>query len=298
MLNPDTGCHAPLTNGIIREMSDLIPEHLTWLKAGGRSKRTVHDRKRVLEHADAHLPWGLDEANGKEFATYLSQWTGWTLHTYDYHLRGFTRWGVRAGELITDQMLNLARPPEGNRIPHPCTDDEIAQALTAPEHPWRRAIMLASYAGLRCCEIVTAHRRDIADGALRVKGKGNKVRVVPLAEPLVHELRDAKGLLCVGGRGQELSAQDLTAMQRAVWRRIGLDDEFRLHRCRHWFATRLLDGGADLRVVQELLGHASIHSTQGYTAVAVGRMQSAVTRLPNVTIGAVSTRPDRTTEAA
>jgi site-specific recombinase XerD len=298
MSSDETGCHQPLTHGSIREMSDLIPEHLTWFKAGGASKRTVDDRKRVLEHADARLPWGLDEANQPEFAAYLSQWTGWTLHTYHYHLRGFTRWGVREGHLIADPMANIPRPPEGSRIPNHCSDEELTLALTAPEQPWRRAVMLAAYAGLRCCEIVAAQRKHICDGALRVKGKGGKVRVIPLAALLVDELHGATGLLCVGARGKELSAQDLTQMQRAVWRRIGLDDEFRLHRCRHWFATRLLDNGADLRVVQELLGHASIHSTQGYTAVSVNRLAAAVTRLPNVTIDPARDRVDRTTEAA
>jgi site-specific recombinase XerD len=269
---------------MIPEMSDLIPKHLIWLRAGGRSVRTISARKRVLEHADNALPWGIDEADATELATYLSHWTGWTLHTYDYHLRGFTRWGVRVGALVTDHMLNLSRPPEGNRIPHPCTDEEIARALAAPRQPWRRAVMLASYAGLRCCEIVTARRQDIADGALRVTGKGGKVRIVPLAAPLLEELHGATGLLCVGARGGTLTAQDLTQMQRAVWRRLGLDDEFRLHRCRHWFATRLLEHGADIRVVQELLGHASLHSTQGYTAVTSERKRAAVDllRLPRM----------------
>lgn len=266
-------------------MSDLLPAHLTWLRAAGRSARTIAARRRVLIHADEHLPWGLDEADDGELATYLAHtgWSAWTRHTYHVHLSGYYRWAARAGHLTLDPMLMLPRPPEGPRIPNPLTNHELRHALGAPDQPWRRALMLAAYAGLRCCEIVTVQRKDYNEGRLRVVGKGGKVRIVPVAAPLARELATAPpGLLCVGVRGKALTAQMLTQMQRPVWRRMGLPDEFRLHRGRHWFATRLLEGGADIRIVQQLLGHASLHSVQGYTAVVEPRMVSAVAVLPDV----------------
>jgi len=265
-------------------MSDLIPLHLQWMKAKGQSKRTMEDRKRVLVHANAQLPWGLDDADPAEIAAYLGQWSGWTLHTYHVHLAGYYRWGCRVGHHALDPMLTLDRPPEGPRVPNPCSTAELQTALAGPEQPWRRAILLAAYAGLRCCEIVSVRRQDIADDrGLRIVGKGGRVRVVPVADPLWAEIEDApKGLLCVGARGAPLTAQMLTQMQRAVWRRLGLPDEFRLHRARHWFATNLLDGGADIRHVQELLGHASLHSTQGYTKVTARRLAGAVALLPRL----------------
>lgn len=265
---------------------DLVPAHLEWLQAAGHAETTIRARQRVLTHADNHLPEGLAEASEAEIITYKATagWSKWTRHTYDGHLRGFYAWGVHAGHLILDPMLYIPRPKQGDRTPNPCTDGELLVALTAPIQPWRMAIMLAMYAGLRCCEIVTTERRDIINGRLRIRGKGGKVRWVPVAGPLWREIEHAPpGLLCVGAsRGQQLSPQMLTQMQRAVWRRLGLDDAFRLHRARHWFATSLLEAGVDVRVVQELLGHASLQSTQGYMAVTSARMVGAIQMLPDV----------------
>jgi len=283
-------------------MSDLLPDYEKWLRAAGRADKTITARLRLLNHADQHLPWGLDQADESEIINYTAaaDWSPWTRHTYDGHLRGCYRWALAAGRITLDPMLHIPKPRQGDRTPNPCGDDELALALTAPPMPWRRALLLAMYAGLRCCEIVTVRRQDIVDGRMRVHGKGGKVRIVPVGPQLWAEIEHAPpGLLCIGARGRPLTAQMLTQMQRPVWRRLGLPDEFRMHRGRHWFATRLLEAGVDIRVVQVLLGHASLHSTEGYTQVVDRRKADAVTRLPDVQApGPVSTRPGRTAEAA
>jgi len=295
---------------------DLIPAHIQWMRAtGNHAKTTIKARERFLAHADAHLDWGIAEANEAEIidykATHADVWKPWTKHTYDSHFRGFFDWGVQCGKLHENPMLRIPKPRQGDRTPNPCTRAELLVALTAPGQPWRMAVMLAAYAGLRCCEIVTAAREDIVNGRLRILGKGGKVRWVPVAGPLLREIeqidrppvvvggRARVTLLCVGAsRGQPLTPQMLTQMQRPVWRRMGLNDEFRLHRCRHWFATSLLEAGADLRVVQELMGHASLLSTQGYLLVTSVRMAAAVDLLPEVELGPVGARPEPTAEAA
>lgn len=285
-------------------MSDLIDAHVRWLKATGQhSEATIRDRERLLRHADAHMPWGLDQADESEIISYKTDtagWSQWTKHTYDGHLRMFYRWGVDEGLLTLDPMTRLPKPREGQRLPNPCTDAELRIALTAPPMPWRRAVMLAGYAGLRCCEIVTCRRQDATDGRLRVKGKGGKERMVPIAGPLWAEIESAPpGLLCIGAQGKPLTPGLLTQMQRPIWRRLGLSDDFRMHRLRHWFATRLLEGGADIRVVQKLLGHASLASTEGYTAVIDRRTAAAVDTLPDVEEpGPSASRPGPTAEAA
>lgn len=267
-------------------MTDLIASHLTWLRAAGRSTSTIRDRRRALLHADRTLPWGLDESDEDEIAAYLAndEWATWTRYTYWGHLAGFYAWAATRRYLTLDPMADMPRPKQGQVIPKPCTDAELALALTAPAQPWRTAVMLAAYAGLRCGEIANARREDIVDFRLRVLGKGGKVRVVPISDHLWPAIAEVKSGHLVTRKGEPITPAQLTRDQRSAFRRLGLPDSFHLHGARHWFATRVLQSGADIRVVQELLGHASLQTTQGYTAVTDERMAAAVRRLSQIRI--------------
>lgn len=269
-------------------MSDLIPRHLEHLEGAGKSPRTVADRKRLLEHADACLPYGLDEAHYDEIAAYLanSAWSTWTRSTYWSHLRGYYRWAVKVGELTLDPMGLLDRPPAGECLPDPVTDDELALALhRSPAQPWGMAIMLAAYAGLRCCELVRLRREDVTVNDLRVRvGKGRRAAVIPTSPILWAYLQGRpRGLLVTSVTGLAMSAHYLASNQRRLhWERIGLA-EVHLHRFRHWYGTTLLRLGADLRTVQELMRHRSIISTQGYTLIVSEQRSQAIATLPSVT---------------
>ncbi|HEX6869831.1 MAG TPA: tyrosine-type recombinase/integrase [Micromonosporaceae bacterium] len=273
-------------------MSDLIPRHLTWLRAAGRSERTVHDRRRLLEHADARLPYGIDDADAEEWAAYLAsrRWSAWTRHTYYTHAIKYYDWGVAAGYYRHNPVADLPRPAEGDRIPKPATDDELALALRdLPHQPWRMAVQLAAFAGLRCCEIVSIRREDCTAEWLTVRGKGGRRATVAMAPQLWEVIEPRSGgLLVLGARGRPLTPQMLTQMQGPVWRRIGLP-EMTLHRFRHWFATSLLRQGADIRTVQELMRHRTLQSTQGYTAVVDRQRRAAVARLPRPVLAAGGT---------
>jgi len=266
-------------------MSDLISLHLTWLRAGGRSPRTIASRERLLHHVDRALPYGLDHAAADELAGYLSHpgWSQWTLHTYFGHLVGFYRWGVRSGYLTLDPTLHLIHPGQGDRLPDPATDDELAQALRdLPAQPWRLAVQLAAWAGLRCCEIVAVRREDVTADWIRIRGKGGRMATVPTSPQLWAVIAPmAAGLLVRSSTGLAMTPQRLTQTQGRVWDRIGQPHQH-LHRFRHWFATTLLRNGADIRTVQELMRHASITSTQGYTAVVPAQRQAAVRLLPDL----------------
>lgn len=267
-------------------MTKNMRRHLDWLELTCRaSQRTVEARRHVLRYFNRHLPDGLDEADETELSQLLSTpgWSQSTVHSYDYHLRGYYGFCVRKGFLTGDPMIDMPRPRHGPRVPRPWTDDELAVALRAPAMPWRRAVLLAVYAGLRCAEIVSVRREHIVRGQLRVLGKGKRLRLVPVAQPLLEELDDARpGHLCVGATGRPILASTLSRMQRHVWRRLGLAEDVHLHGGRHWFATSLLEQGADVRVVQQLMGHASLETTAGYLAVTDARTRAAVTRLPRV----------------
>ncbi|HEY7224603.1 MAG TPA: tyrosine-type recombinase/integrase [Micromonosporaceae bacterium] len=258
-------------------MTPLIERHLTWLRASGAAAYTIDRRRRLLRHLDAALPDGIEYACEEELAEYFAAWTGWTLYTYDGHARSFYRWCAQRGAIALNPMAWIPKPGPGPRLPHPCTDAELAIALGAPA-PYGRAMLLAARAGLRCGEIARARRRHIADGRLRVFGKGGKIRTVPLDEVLVDELASESDWLL----GREITPESLTDHQRPTWQALGLGPEFRLHSGRHWFATRLLETGALITEVQQLLGHSSLATTQIYLQVVDARTAAAVARLPRV----------------
>lgn len=261
----------------------LIQRHIEWLRPRTRTANTdeepptVVSRRRLLLHARAHLPYGLVRANDLEIDLYLSHWSGWSRYTYDTGMRTFYRWGVRYGHLTLDPMVELPKPEPGGFYADPCTDEELAIALTAPA-PYGRAMLMASRAGLRCGEMARAHRDAIRGSILHVHGKGGKVRKVPLDDVLRTELAGETGWLL----GREVSASVLTDGQRPVWRRLGLPDTFHLHQGRHWYATALSEAGVPVEVISELLGHASLDMTRRYLRVTAARMAAMVGRLRKV----------------
>jgi integrase len=256
-----------------------IELHLTWLRAGGRSRLTVDDRRRLLGHANRTMRSGLLDADEDEIAGYLAAYAGWTLYTYDSHLRGFYQWAVRRRHLPLDPMAGIPKPRKGPQVPSPCTDAELAIAVRAPA-PYGRAVLLAAYAGLRAAEIAAARGEHVMSERIRIFGKGGRVRRVPLPRQLAAICGETGPL--VTHRGEPVSAAFLSREQRPVWRRLHLPESFHLHSARHWYATRLLETGADLRVVQELLGHSSVATTQMYTQVVDVRKIAAVQRLPDL----------------
>jgi site-specific recombinase XerD len=277
----------------------LIERHIWWLEhKKHRAPRTLIERRRILRHANLHLPKGIAYASDDEVAIYLHRWSKWTRHTYDTALRVFYGCCVAKGWLTIDPMIDIDKPKAGDRLPRPWDDDEIRIVLTqAPPFPWRRAAFLAVYAGLRCGEIATVQRSDIVRGRLRVRGKGDKVRMIPIADPLAEELDDGRtGNLCVGARGRPIQARTMSQHQAHAWVALGLRSDLHLHGARHAFATTLLEQGADCREIQVLMGHESLATTQNYLKVADRRTAAAVRLLPrwDVESGPADDRPGPT----
>jgi len=204
----------------------------------------------------------------------------WTIAGYSNHFRGFYAWADHAGYLDGDPTaaMDRIRPPQW--LPRPCTRIEVGIALTAPA-PWRTAFALAYYAGMRCKEIAAAKREHItAESTWIPDGKGGNPAVVPTHAFLWDLVRDRPaGPLVASVRGEALTANWLSRGGSRVLRRLGLK-RVTAHRLRHSFATHLLEEGADLRVVQELLRHASVATTQVYTQVTDARKRAAVAALP------------------
>lgn len=265
------------------EAKSLLPLYERWMTRKRRSPRTINDRLALLRMANRQLPYGLDDVTEDEIFDWLDKYTGWTLATYDAHLRGYFTWAAQRGHLTCNPMIDLEPPEPGPRIPHPCTDEELALALTAPT-PWRRAVLMGAYGGLRCAEMCAARTDHIVQGTkLKVYGKGGKWRLVPLHPVLQAELAAAApGHLLMGQRGRPLSPKTLTSSQRDVWRRLGLSESFTLHSLRHWCLTNVRRTGGDLLDAQLIGGHADPGTTSTYTLTGDDRLLDVISRLPAV----------------
>ena len=212
-------------------------------------------------------------------------------------IRGFHRFLVFENQREDDPTKRLRAPKLGLRLPKALTQAEMLQLLEAsgpgpddelhnPLGLRNRAILELMYStGSRVSEIVDLDLDEVDDsGLMRVRGKGSKERIVPVgsfarasldaylvrARPSLSSLGSSKALF-LNSRGARLSRQSIwEIIQKSAQ---GLDIEVSPHSIRHSFATHLLEGGADVRVVQELLGHASVTTTQIYTRVTIDTLR-------------------------
>jgi integrase/recombinase XerD len=214
-------------------------------------------------------------------------------------LRAFCRFLRLQGELTTDPFLNLEAPQSPVRLPRLLSLAEVERLLRHPQQDTPRGVRDAAmlevlYAtGLRISELVSLplSALHLAEGWLKVRGKGGKERLVPLGEQAVERLRTylagPRALLMRGsqgthifanGRGRPMTRQGVWKLLRGYARQAGITQPISPHVLRHSFATHLLEGGADLRTVQQMLGHRDISTTQIYTHVLAARLHAAYQR--------------------
>lgn len=266
-------------------MSELISKHSRHLRAAGKSPRTIQSRERLLWSLHRALPFGLAYASVEELEEFLQSdptWTAWTRRTYGIHMRGFYRWAT-GRYLVTDPTAEMAKPRTPDYVPNPVTDAELVLALRRSPEPWRTAIMLAAFAGLRASELSGVRREHVTERSIRVvQAKGGDPASVD-THPLIWKLAEPRppGPLASLENGTGISGSWIGRNGRRHFDAIGLPD-VTMHRFRHWFGTTLLNSGADLRTVQEALRHRSITSTQGYTLVSGGQRRLAIRSLPTL----------------
>ena len=264
-------------------VSELIDAHVRHLRAARKSPHTITGRVRALRALHAWLPFGLAYASTDELEEWLGHdpdWSSWTMYTYAGHVRGFYRW-ANGRVLAGDPAADMARPRTPHGVPRPVTDEELQIALARSREPWFTAIILAAYAGLRVAELCGVHREDVTEDTIHIRqAKGGDPAAVD-THPIVWELVQGRprGPLCRHPRGRPLTPRWVGDNGRAHFDALGLP-EVTMHRFRHWFGTALLEGGNDLRTVQESLRHRSIISTQGYTLVRGGQRRLAIRSLP------------------
>jgi integrase/recombinase XerC len=287
----------------MREAVDDFARHLA--RVENRSAHTVRayvaDVVSVLDHASrmgAAAPGDLD-------ITVLRSWLARlrtmgaarsSLARRAAAARTFSAWAHRGGLITTDVGAQLATPKATRDLPGVLRTDQAADLVLSPGEEAApvvlrdRAVLELLYAtGIRVSELCGLDRADLdrARRVVRVLGKGNKERSVPYGLPADEALEDylrlgraslavaaSEDALFLGARGGRLQPTVVRRLVSAYARAAGLPHTTP-HGLRHSAATHLLEGGADLRAVQELLGHSSLSSTQIYTHVSVERLRAA-----------------------
>ncbi len=206
-------------------------------------------------------------------------------------LRQYHRFLAAEGKTAADPSVHLSPPRVPSKLPGQLTHDEIMRLLAAPgtsgiQEARNRAMLELLYAtGLRVSELVGLGRNsiDLGLGFVRVIGKGNKERIVPVGKNALAAIREylplrdgkypgAKGLF-LSKLGKNMSRVEFWRQLKGYARKANITKNITPHLLRHSFATHLLAGGADLRFVQEMLGHSSIATTQIYTHVDRDRLK-------------------------
>jgi integrase/recombinase XerD len=203
-------------------------------------------------------------------------------------VRGFYRHLAREEMLAADPTANLPAAQLRRRLPNVLSVEDVSRLIAQPDTKTPRGLRdramleLIYAAGLRVSELVGLSRGDLhLDlGLVRCVGKGSKERVVPVGRLAVDSVkaylasrRDAAAALFLGNKGRHLTRVAFWRIVRRYARQAGIRTPISPHTFRHSFATHMLDGGADLRAIQELLGHANIATTQIYTHVSTDRLR-------------------------
>lgn len=249
-----------------------------WLQEKGVDLMSV-SREAILDH----LGWRVD--NGYKPRSTARLLSG---------VRGFYRYLLREKLIAVDPTLQVDMPQLGKPLPKSLSEADVEALLAAPDlsdaiGQRDRAMLEVLYAcGLRVTELIslTLEQVNLRQGVLRIMGKGSKERLVPIGEEAIvwveRYMRDARHELLNGRPSDVLfpSQRGEQMTRQTFWHRIkhqakvaGIGKSLSPHTLRHAFATHLLNHGADLRVVQMLLGHSDLSTTQIYTHVARARLQ-------------------------
>ena len=268
----------------VRNYRQAFDDYLHWLKGAGGATLEAPDRRTIRDFV----------IEGQR------RFDRRTLHNHVSGLRSFYRFWMRRGRVERNPWLGVALPKLERRLPKFLTEDQMVLLLGGPVRLFKAGAITERTAlrdslvmeilyggGLRVSELVSLNFGDIdmVSGVARVTGKGGKERLCPLGPVALELLKrwalepgldTAQGapVFC-GGGGTRLGVREVQLLLKRYLAEAGLPMDLTPHKLRHSYATHLLNGGADLRVVQELLGHSSLNTTQIYTHVSVARLQEA-----------------------
>jgi len=289
----------------------LIGEHKIPLSADAE-KRSVAARLTGAPALDGTLTKVICEATPETIRAFLEHlgthdYSGATMARKIATLRSFFKWGFKRTLTTSNPMTSIRTPKQGKRLPKAISVEQVERLLATPSERdvlglRDRAMLETLYStGIRVSELVALNVGDLDESgeAMRVRGKGKKERLVPLgthalaavrvyAQRVRTDVRYARlwadpaagGLgpdraLFINKHGARLSTRSVRRKLDKYLRTTGLDPSISPHTLRHSFATHMLENGADLRTVQEVLGHQSLSTTQVYTHLTAQRLKDA-----------------------
>lgn len=289
-LSPVRGVAAPLRLVAYSGMRNEVVAPESWREplrlfaqvqvSAGRTRSSVKLRDYHLRRFASRVGRPPFDVTADDLAAHLAT-RGWSRNTkraVRASMRAFYAWATATERMAKDPARTLLPVTPDAGKPRPAADAAIDSALLHAGPDVSLMIRLAAYAGLRCCEIAKVHSDHVSarpspDGtlySLRIAGKGEKVRVVPIPSAVAHELTDRDGLAFPGQIEGHLSAGYVSKLISAQ-----LPEGVTSHMLRHRFASKAYAGSKNLRAVQELLGHATISTTQVYTYVDDDELRKA-----------------------
>ena len=285
-----------------RQLLDAYLDQL-WLEKG-LSRNTLESYGRDLRFFAAWLETqgrGLLLADRSDLLNYLNHRSSIGVASRSVArglsaIRSFYKYLLRENRIVEDPTLRIDNPKLGRKLPDTLSESEVDALLAAPNtasavgYRDRTMLELLYATGLRVTELVTLEVNDLnlRQGVLRVMGKGGKERLVPMGdeamawvEGFVRDHRsslmrrsESEAVLFPSNRGREMTRQAFWYLIKRHAAEAGIRHSLSPHSLRHAFATHLVNHGADLRVVQLLLGHSDLSTTQIYTHVEKQRMQA------------------------
>lgn len=259
-------------------MDGPLEEWSEWMRAAGASDKTIETRLKGISALCSNA--GIDDPvslTTRQIVRWLAGCnSAWTRSTYATSVRLWHKWLVDQELRADDPTERVPRPPQPRGVPRPAATSVLGAVLPTAPRRARAYILLCAFEGLRVSEVARVRGEDFdGEGWLYVNGKGSVSAALPVHQ-LVEQLR--VGFPVEGwwfpSNGGHVTPEAVSATISRTFQRAGY--RVRAHELRHWFGTHALRNSRDLRVVQDLMRHASPSSTAIYTQVASRRKQEAV----------------------
>lgn len=266
--------------GLSVSMDPIIDDYVDWMQARGLRENTIAQR---AHFADSRLrDWGTWDVPGADIAGWLAGFGGWTALTYHGHLVSLYRWLTATGQIEDSPVAGLRRPPKPRANPRPLSPAQVETVLAGVTGDLRAWMLLALFAGLRAYEIAKFRGSEIDSRSICIDGKGGQRATVPTHPDLWELAQDypARGLWFPSPvrEGQSIRPALVSAKVARRFRAVGIESGS-IHRLRATYGTQLMREGANLRIVQKLMRHESLATTEHYLGVDEDECSAAIRKL-------------------